>query len=455
MYLSSASRGGEERRVAHSLVLVVHFVAATLVLCDRAAAGGARRATLGVLAAGEAGLELAPEARGAPGRGGRGGRGCEGPRGAPGGGRGGRGCGSPRGAPGGGRGGRGGGRRALAQLAKHVVHGHAGGGCNIASSCARAVQGEDFCVCVLKTSGGMSGCNRYLVRFEWSPSSIIRTSPLRPCSGCSKCADCEKEKLAVVPYHEETEPNTFHVDSKEPVTVNREETRTTDTNEKEFKKGETCFYKSENGPFEEGIIESVDNSLYPPSYTVKLIPRVKVTTAKNLYRELPRYYSQHEMSHDPVHEIQSDHIVAGNNGPWSQSNEQLKNQLSKSNNFSGMMTNRVHKHTPHEPQRPVYFPSMTTHVVHKYKPSEPQRREYFPSMMTHRVHNYKPSGQQPNIATESTTVRGKLPSESAVRSRRAGPDTSTAEPRWLDDEWNPVMYPEAEFGCMSLKSLYQ
>jgi len=296
----------------------------------------------------------------------------------------------------------------------------------------RAARGETaFCVCVLKRSGVMPGYHAYLVNV-----SVEHTPLSRSCPGCSKCVYCKKNESPVYPYHEKTEPNTFHVDSKEPVTVNREETRTTDTNEKEFKKGDKCFYKSR--PFQEGIIENVDNSVNPTSYGVQIIPRSIETTAEKLFREIPDDGEVSDggvLQEDPVHEIQSDHIVAvaENNGPWTQSNEQLKNQLSKLNNFPGMMTNRVHKHTLHEPQR----------------------REYFPSMMTHRVHNYKPSGQQPNIATESTTVRGKLPSESGVRSRRAGPDTSTAKPRWLDDEWNPVMYPEAEFGCMSLKSLHQ
>ena len=47
------------------VLVLMYFVAD---LCDRAKADGARRAVLGVLAAGEAGLELAPEACGAPGR---------------------------------------------------------------------------------------------------------------------------------------------------------------------------------------------------------------------------------------------------------------------------------------------------------------------------------------------------------------------------------------------------
>jgi hypothetical protein len=173
-------------------------------------------------------------------------------------------------------------------------------------------------------------------------------------------------------------PGTFNKDSQEPVTVNSEETRTTDTNEKVFQKGESCFYKSEHGPFEEGIIESVDNSENPTSYEVRILPRMKETTAKNLYRELPQYYSPGVLQEDPVHENQSNHVVAQNNGPWIQSNQHLNNQLNH-----------------------------------------------------------------------------QLKRKSAVHSQRTMAGTSTAEPGWSDDVWNPIMYPEAEFGCMSLKSLYQ
>jgi len=279
----------------------------------------------------------------------------------------------------------------------------------------------------------MAGYQRYLVSLEWSPSSVVHTPSSRPCPGCSKCVYCKKNELPVYPFYDTREPKTFNNDLQKQVTVQRQETRTTDINEKVFQKGEKCFYKSKFGPFQEAIITKVDNSVTPISYEVQILAHYKDTDAGNLYREIPQYHSEHEMSHDPVHETQSDHIVAENNGPWSQSNEQLNNQLNKSKNFPSIKITSVRKHTLHEPQSSVYLPSM----------------------MTHNVHKYKPSGPQPNIATQSPTVRGKLSSESAVRSRRAGLDTSTAEPRFLDDEWNPIMYPEAEFGCMSLKSLYQ
>ena len=161
---------------------------------------------------------------------------------------------------------------------------------------------------------------------ELHPPSGEHTPLSRSCPGCSKCGDCKQKESPVYPYCDTMKPGTFNKDSQVPVTVNSEETRTTDTNEKVFQKGESCFYKSEHGPFEQGIIESVDNSENPTSYGVRILPRMKETTAKNLYRELPQYYSQGVLQEDPLHEIQSNPVIEPNEGPWRQTNNELSRQ---------------------------------------------------------------------------------------------------------------------------------
>jgi hypothetical protein len=204
-------------------------------------------------------------------------------------------------------------------------------------------------------------------------------------------------------------PGTFNKDSQVPVTVNSEETRTTDTNEKVFQKGESCFYKSEHGPFEQGIIESVDNSDNPTSYGVRILPRMKETTAKNLYRELPQYYSQGVLQEDPVHETQSDDIVAGNNGPWSQSNKQLNNQSQEL--FSMLQKSGVYRDA-------VRF-----------------------------------EGAGHSRGASKLTVKGKRRGQSITRNSLSSERTLKQGQNNTDVD-EPV-YPEADYGCMSLKSLYQ
>ena len=197
-----------------------------------------------------------------------------------------------------------------------------------------------------------------MVSFEWSPSSVVHTPSSRPCTGCSKCVDCKQKELPVYPFYDTMKPGTFNNDLQKQVTVQRQETRTTDTNENVFQKGDKCFYKSKHGPFEEAIIENVDNSVNPPSYAVRILPRVKDTTAEKLYREVPDHgevSNDGSLHDDSPHEMEFKHIVAENRGPWNQSKNELNNQIkSRLHGCSRVQYqgNNMKKHDVVEPEYP-------------------------------------------------------------------------------------------------------
>ena len=175
----------------------------------------------------------------------------------------------------------------------------------------------------------MAGYQRYLVRFEFNPSSVVHTPSLRSCPDCSKCVDCKKKDLSVYPFYDTREPETFNNDLQKQVTVQRQETRTMDTNEKVFQKGDKCFYKSKNGLYQEGTIESVDNAAQPTSYGVKILPYFIETNAEKLFRAIPDDDEVSDggvLQEDPLHEIQSNPVIEQNEGPWRQTNNELSRQ---------------------------------------------------------------------------------------------------------------------------------
>jgi len=254
----------------------------------------------------------------------------------------------------------------------------------------------------------MSGYNRYLVAIRFTPSSSVHTQSSGPCPGCSGCRDCKKKELPVYPFSDTTNPGTSDNDLSEPMNVQSQETRTTDTNEEEYKKGEKCFYKTRDGLFEEGIIVSVDKSETPCSYEVKILPHIKNTTADNLHKELPSYYKSEDLKEYPVNEIEEKGITALNDGPWHQSQEQVNNQSQKL--------------FPMIPKSNVYRDAVRSegaghsHGAPRLKFGDVRRSQ----------------GRKKNSSSSGRTLK------------HTQNNTDVVEPE----------YPEADYSCMSFKNLY-
>ena len=175
----------------------------------------------------------------------------------------------------------------------------------------------------------MAGYHAYFVSVKLHPPSVVHTPSSRPCPDCSKCVDCKQKELAGFPFYDKREPETFNVDSQKPVNVKRQETRTTDTNEKEFKRGDICFYKSNEGLLRNAIITKVDHSETPISYEVKILEYFTVTTAEKLCSRQPDDGEVSDggiLQEDALHEIQSNPVIEQTEGPWSQSNKELSRQ---------------------------------------------------------------------------------------------------------------------------------
>lgn len=195
----------------------------------------------------------------------------------------------------------------------------------------------------------MPGYNRYIVAFEFRPSSPVNTPSSGPCPGCSGCSDCKKKKFPGFPFYNTRNPGTLNNDLPQPLAVQSQETRTTDTNEEEYKEGDKCFYQPKDGPFEEGTVVSVDKSVKPFSYRVQLLPRTKETIAENLRKELPSYYTPENLQEHPLHLIQSKPVIAQTGGPLSQTqnelNRQLKHLTGKSLKKKAMRSRRAQEDT--------------------------------------------------------------------------------------------------------------
>jgi len=175
----------------------------------------------------------------------------------------------------------------------------------------------------------MPSYHAYLVSVELHPPSGEHTPLSRSCPGCSKCVDCKQKESPVYTFYDTMKPGTFNKISQEPVTVNSEETRTTDTNEKEFKRGDRCFYKSNEGLLRHAIITKVDHSVTPISYEVKILEYFTETNAEKLFRKIPDDDEVSDggvLQEDPLHEIQSNPVIEPNEGPWRQTNNELSRQ---------------------------------------------------------------------------------------------------------------------------------
>jgi len=174
--------------------------------------------------------------------------------------------------------------------------------------------------------------NRYIVAVGLIPSSPVHTQSSGPCPGCSGCSDCKKKEFPVHSFSDTTNPGTLNNDLPQPLTVQSQETKTTDTNEKEFRKGDICFYKSNDGHYEEATIESVTNGSNPVSYVIKFIPKHRETTAERLFKTVPDDGEVSDggvLQEHQLHKTQYNPVIQQNEGPWRRSQEQVKNESQK------------------------------------------------------------------------------------------------------------------------------
>ena len=154
----------------------------------------------------------------------------------------------------------------------------------------------------------MADYNGYLVSVEWRPNAVTRTQQLRPCSGCSKCAYCEKEQLAVVPFHDKNEGSSPSEDSYDDESISSEDSDDYDTDDTENSL-ESKNDAKEGLAGNQKLEEDVQYFYRDDNGEVKLVKIVRVNpednTANRYTIEIPAY--QKDVSEDNISVLPPSH----------------------------------------------------------------------------------------------------------------------------------------------------